>query len=78
MQSSIYTCDAPDCDDPDHKSVEVPQGKDPRDFGIVTVTTNSKSIDPEDSVKHLIGDCEEAFMNGSISGFDLFTSEAAE
>jgi hypothetical protein len=75
MQSLIYSCDAPDCDDEEHKAVEVPMGADARDFGVVTVTTSSKSIEPENSVKHLIGDCEELFMNGTISGFDLFTGD---
>jgi hypothetical protein len=70
---STFTCDAPDCDE----EVDVPEEADPRDFGVVTVTINSKSVAPEDSVKHLIGDCEERFMDGSISGFDLFTAESA-
>ena len=69
MKSLTFTCDAPDCED----KVEVPSGADPRDFGVVTITTNSKSVAPEDSTKYLIGDCEEQFMNGTISGFDLFT-----
>jgi len=68
-KSLTFTCDAPDCED----EVEVPSGADPKDFGVVSVTIDSKSVAAEDRVKYLIGDCEEAFMNGTISGFDLFT-----
>jgi hypothetical protein len=71
MKSSTYTCDAPDCDE----QVTVPAGANLKDFGVVTVTIDSKSVAPEDSTKHLIGDCEEKFMSGDISGFDLFADD---
>lgn len=72
MISQTYSCDAPDCED----TVEVPQGRDPRDFGVVTLAISTKSVAAEDSMKHLIGDeCEAAFMDGTISGNDLFMDD---
>jgi hypothetical protein len=69
--STTYTCDAPECDE----EVEVPFGKDPKDFGVVTVLIDTKSVAKEDSVKHIIGDCEEQLLDGTWSLNDLFMGD---
>jgi hypothetical protein len=68
MKSSTFTCDG--CE----ANIEVPEGEDPQDFGVSTITMSSKVLEEPKTV-HLDEPCLENYMDGTLSGNDLFLQD---